>query len=1355
MTLTYDYKKATPRPTLSLNFCSKDFETLYDTGSNVSLLSLEAFRQIPLSQRPSKIPFNHQATNVSGDKLTFYGCYAMNVTFQGLTLNHPVFVVKSLGSKHQALIGMDIICRFPLYHNVLSNKISLAGDSSLKFNQKYGISTKRTRIEPFTSQAINVKIQDTLGSSVKLEELYFQIRPEMCPSIRADDALIKTNEVGVATIYLTNAGLHPIEIPRNLKIGNVAKMPPSSHIKLLDDVLQIANIELKPSQSSHQYKKDFEWLKSKVKLTHLTPDQQESFLHLLCKNIDCISRHPHDLGKCKILTTRLELDDPSSAPFWVKQFPIAEAHREYLLQCIEEWKRIGLIEASDSNYNSPIFCVYKRPDPCPNHAMPCHCSNEKPVFRPVVDFRRLNSKLKLPNYQLPTIKEILDDIGRFQPTVFAKIDLTKGFWQVEVEEKSRDLLSFMLPGQHQQYRYCRSAMGINQLPLTFQKMVDKVLLPLRPRAINYIDDILLMGKSFSDLQTTVQDCFNCLRKAGLKIRLEKSEFFVTQTTFLGYSLTPNSYTTNKSNIEAIASLPLPRSLRDIKSALGMANFYHHLLPRFSTLIAPLSNLLKKDSNYTGGLLPSSAAKAFNELKKLLTNSPVLSYLQPEGELRLYSDASESGLAGACFQVQNNVLKPIGFCSRTLKKSEHNYSIFAKELKAAEWSISYFHHYLHGRPFKLFVDNKPLEKSATKTEVKTLNRLQQLLLDYNFTVHRISSKDNPVDLLSRCALECNALLGKNKSPFLAIEDIKNLQKTCPICQVLTTYVKTKQRPSNPVYKTVVSKYGPSCFLHDDVLYIKVLGFLEPLQIAPASLHAEIIQTAHSACGHGRTWKTLKLIQQQYTWPGIEGDVQRALDECIFCCKTAGPNQRPNVPLGALPKADYPFARVHMDHFGRLKTVSGFSYIICIIDEFSRYANFYCTKTKSASETAQIFVDNWCSKFQIPEVVVTDRDAGFLSELNKKVFELLQIRKQATSSFHAASNSRSEYVWKHVTKHIRAFLDDGDDNWPTLVPMLSWTWNSRVNTSTESSPHQLLFGVPVKYGPFDPCVKLRHFYGDDFSSQLANRIKKIRTIASQLNEEYTEKYTDYYNSKVRPQDLKEGSLCYLFTPQNSKLKTRWSFPWLLTKKVTPWNAHIQHVYTLKTQYVHMNRLKPFKGNIPAEMPTKKVTDSSAFSDSEEQSATPKSASQTRSQNLFYDAGDIVVLNPQNFETHRPLPLKRDMPSPPSSVSPTPAAIKQEPSSPLPTLEDISDFATQITTPPSRGMSKSPIQYLRKKLSNRPSLPTLEDISDFAAHPSGSTSPPSQRLTRRQAADRNIVVAEEPLPSRQDTKWYSTNR
>jgi len=145
-------------------------------------------------------------------------------------------------------------------------------------------------------------------------------------------------------------------------------------------------------------------------------------------------------------------------PVYRKQFKTPEAHHQFIEQKLDEWLKLGVVKRSNSLYNSPIFCVPKK---------------QGQGLRIVQDFRELNQNSHIDKYSMKEITECIGDIGRANSNIFTMLDLTSGFWQMQLDEDSQKLTAFTIPGKGQ-FHWITSYMGLLGCPASFQQLMEGV-----------------------------------------------------------------------------------------------------------------------------------------------------------------------------------------------------------------------------------------------------------------------------------------------------------------------------------------------------------------------------------------------------------------------------------------------------------------------------------------------------------------------------------------------------------------------------------------------------------------------------------------------------------------------------------------------------------------------------------------------------------------------------------------------------------------------------------------------------------------------------------------------------------------
>ena len=362
------------------------------------------------------------------------------------------------------------------------------------------------------------------------------------------------------------------------------------------------------------------------------------------------------------------------------------------------------------------------------------------------DFKvTLNPVLKSDIHPFPLPEELFHKLN--QGYKFSKIDLANAYLQIELEDKS------VVINTHQGlYRYKRLPFGLTCAPAVFQKIVEKVIQGI-PGTANYLDDIIVTGTTEKEhLQLTLSK----LKESGFRLRRDKCKFFQDTVEYLGHTIDNQGIYPQPAKIYAIANMPYPKNIAELRSFLGMVNYYDRFTPGLATRCAILNDLLHKESTWCWTVEHSQAV---DTIKEALTSSTTLSHYDPKLPLSIACDASQVGIGAVLFHtLPDNVEKPIAYASRKLSKAEKNYTQIQKEALAILYGIQKFRQYLLGRKFNLITDHKPLltifhpAKGIPETAASRLQRWAIILSAYDFVVqYKLTTKHGNADGLSRLPL----------------------------------------------------------------------------------------------------------------------------------------------------------------------------------------------------------------------------------------------------------------------------------------------------------------------------------------------------------------------------------------------------------------------------------------------------------------------------------------------------------------------------------------------------------------------------------------------------------------------------
>jgi hypothetical protein len=228
---------------------------------------------------------------------------------------------------------------------------------------------------------------------------------------------------------------------------------------------------------------------------------------------------------------------------------------------------------------------------------------------------------------------------------------------------------------------------MNLMNKVFMEELDKFV-------VVFIDDILIYSKSAQENGQHLRVVLENLRRHKLYAKFSKCEFWLEKVTFLGHILTAEGIALDLEKVEAISHWQQPTNVNKIRSFLRLAGYYRSFIKGFSKIDRPMIELLRKDKKFTW---TESYEKSFQELKKRLTTTPVLTLLDIHQDFIIYCDASRQGLG--CVLMQGG--KIVAYVSWQLRPHEQNYPTHDLELAAIVHALKIWRHYLIGNKCEIY------------------------------------------------------------------------------------------------------------------------------------------------------------------------------------------------------------------------------------------------------------------------------------------------------------------------------------------------------------------------------------------------------------------------------------------------------------------------------------------------------------------------------------------------------------------------------------------------------------------------------------------------------------------------------
>ena len=377
-----------------------------------------------------------------------------------------------------------------------------------------------------------------------------------------------------------------------------------------------------------------------------------------------------ELGTLKGIEAKLHVD-PQAKPLFYKAHTVPFALREKVEQELERLEKQDIITpVKFADWAAPIVPVEKRDG----------------SVRVCGDYKlTVNKVAKTEVYPIPRINEMFASLAG--GLKFSKLDLSNAYQQIQLEEGSQ---KYVTVNTHKGlFQYKRLPFGVASAPALFQRTMESLLQGL-PSVCVYIDDILVTGEEHLH---NLGEVLRRLEEAGMKVKREKCFFLLSEVEYLGHVISSAGLRPSEAKAAAITGAPAPTNETELKSFLGLVNYYAKFLPNLATVLAPLCHLLRKDVKRKW---KSEQEAAIEEVKKLLKSSQLLVHFDSELPLILACDASPYGVGAVLsHRLKDGSEKPVAFASRTLAKAEQNYSQLDKEALAVIFGVKHFHEYIYG------------------------------------------------------------------------------------------------------------------------------------------------------------------------------------------------------------------------------------------------------------------------------------------------------------------------------------------------------------------------------------------------------------------------------------------------------------------------------------------------------------------------------------------------------------------------------------------------------------------------------------------------------------------------------------
>ena len=847
------------------------------------------------------------------------------------------------------------------------------------------------------------------------------------------------------------------------------------------------------------------------KKTHLPT--WDADLTKLVNEFSGIFRHKLDgAPACKLDPFKVELIDPSTKPYKCALRSYSRAKSEF----IDEWTSqliefgLGHVEKA-SEWAFASMAVPKPPN----------------KLRFVTDYTPGNKCFKQYAWPMPRVHEHFDKLSGSK--YFMKVDLDNAYWQIDLEETSRKILSIMTPNYVISPH--RMPMGIHNAVMHLQSQMTLLLKERLNNILIWLDDILIHGKTWVEFMENVRFFFEKCKSVGLFLNPAKTTLFAEEVEWCGRVISHRGIHFHPRQLKPLLEMGVPCTAGDLQQLVCGSNWFRSAIPDYAKLVSPLQDFLtlctrKINSSKKKQLdliklefmgWSDMETIAVLHLKQAIQNSMWLAHPDPKATMCVFTDASSTHWGVVVTQVVNwdndkDVIdqehEPLSMLSGAFKLADLNAPIVEKEAFAINEAVNKLG-YLLEQPagFKLFTDHRNLvfmldpfsvTNKARRNSVDKISRWALSLFSLNFSIHHITGDDNMwADLLTRW--------GAASSTVMPSEMIHSMSPCCKdlddcVCESSSTIHSRTEIPHRKKYNSFHNvsysvtddnfvwpsddaiKASQQRYASDECLLggafasqrtivdgIVLLNGKKYIPAADIDLQIRFCIIAHTgAAGHTNMQVGLKYLKDNVTWINIDKDFTKFYKSCLQCA-VHNPDLEMKRPWGESIIATKPNEVIEFDFLFMEKAhrdaLHKYEYVLVLKDKFSKFVWLHPCIVANADAVVDALLQ-WCTLFGVPKIWISDQGTHFKNEVMTELNRRLGSNHHFTTAYCPWSNGSVERVNRTLLAVVRKILSE--KHWHSA----DWVWTiPSINKLMNETPSRTLGNrspreVFINFKPEDP-------------------------------------------------------------------------------------------------------------------------------------------------------------------------------------------------------------------------------------------------------------------------------------------------
>ena len=741
---------------------------------------------------------------------------------------------------------------------------------------------------------------------------------------------------------------------------------------------------------------------------HLETYQRNDLLRLLLKFPKLFDG---SLGRYPKRQFHIDLQEDAE-PYHCRQpYPCPQANREVYKKELERQCKEGTLEqVYESEWGMPMFVIPKK----------------NGTIRTVDDMRELNRQIKRKQYPLPKIKDIFHRRKGYQFVTI--LDLTQCYYTYELDEESSWLCVLVTP--FGKYRRKRLPMGLSQSPDWAQGAIEEALQELLYECVEaYIDDVACFSNDWKSHMDHLERTLQLLQEAGYTVNPLKCKWAVKETEWLGHWLTPEGIKPLPSKIKGILAIATPKTPKQVRSFLGMVNYYNDAFRKRADILAPISALSNVHPSRFAELWTSECDEAFKKIKAAIAQDVLLYYPDPNKKFIIEPDASKTQLGAVIYQLgeddngEGSKRCPVAFFSRKLTPAQTRYPASDLEALCITETFEEYRSILLGARIEVRTDHMNL----TRRDLKSTRLLHWRLLLEEFapTFSYLRGEDNvTADTLSRLPLDPTVTVDDEVVEELLQESMLFYPVESDAFPLTLENIQTHQQADDSLLPLADRDEFDIQEFNGTELIARHEANNNWRIVVPEALIRDTLVWYHGTMGHAGRDRMIQGLSNHLWFPSMH----RRVEEFIHACDICQRYKNTGVGYGHPPPREdtsQPFAEIAVDligpwqvrvpHYGTLSLLAA-----TITDTATTLTEITRVDSKHADHVGMQVENAWIARYPLPQRCIYDNGGEFTGLAFQAMLQRNGIHGVPTTARNATGNAVAERAHKTIGDMLRTLI-----------------------------------------------------------------------------------------------------------------------------------------------------------------------------------------------------------------------------------------------------------------------------------------------------------------------------------------------